>query len=133
MKSYFGATQMGADTFKEAGGRLGGMNFGQYQKAPLEQQIPAYGDWLSHYARPGNAAGLASSGIGSLPVSMQSAILQGTQFGPNSREWPAALAEGNMGLSTSPNNPRTGQPYGQAKFLGVPPTINSMDTYFGRR
>ena len=60
---YYGATQMGADTFKEAGGRLGGMSFGQYQDAPLEQQIPAYGDWLQHYAQPNNAAGLATSGI----------------------------------------------------------------------
>ena len=135
---YRGATQMGPKSFSEAGGSLGGMNWGQYQKAPLEGQIPAYGDWLQHYARPGNAAGLASSGIGSLPVPMQSAILQGTQFGPNSTRWPAGLAEGNMGMNTSPISPKTGLPAPQAKFLGPGgnspyPTINSMDTYFGRR
>jgi hypothetical protein len=116
---------MGRDSFSEAGGQLGGLNFGQYKNAPLEQQIPAYGDWLQHYARPGNAAGLASSGLGDLPVPMQSAILQGTQFGPNSTRWPAALAQGNMSMSTTP--------YKQADVLGKPPTINSMDTYFGRR
>ena len=138
MGSYFGATQMGPKSFSEAGGRLGGMNFGQYQKAPLEQQIPAYGDWLQHYARPGNAAGLASSGISSLPVPMQSAIMQGTQFGPNSRGWPAGLAEGNMDMNTSPISAKTGLPAPQARFLGPGgnspyPTINSMDTYYGRR
>ena len=115
---------MGPKSFSEAGGSLGGMDFGEYKGAPLERQIPAYGDWLSHYARPGNAAGLATSDIRNQSVPMQSAILQGTQFGPNSAMWPAGFAQGNTSMPTTPHP--------QAGFLGVPPTINSMQDYYAR-
>ena len=133
--SYFGATQMGQKSFNEAGGQLGGMNFNQYRGAPLERQIPAYGDWLSHYAKaPNSAAAMATSGaLRQQPVPMQAAFLQGTQFAPygglpNTIQWPQAFAQGNTSM------PVTMAP--QAPFLsaarGLPPTLGSMNAYYGR-
>ena len=142
--SYFGATQMGADTFKDFGS-LGGMNFGQYKQAPLERQIPAYGDWLANYAKAPNSAGrLATSDIRGQSVPMQAAILQGTQFSPygglpNTPQWPQAFARGDTtSVSPSPIDPRTGLPARQADFLSpggrgsIPPTLSSMNDYYAR-
>ena len=109
------------------------------QRAPLERQIPAYGDYLAHYGRtPGTAADLARSDIRHHPAPLQSSIMMGAQFSPNAGlpgtpQWPQAFARGDMtSISPSPINPRTGRPATQAEVLGVPPTIRSMYDYFSR-
>ena len=124
--SYRGLTQMGPDTFREAGGTLNGLTFEQYQRATPAQQARTYGAWIDHYAKndPNNAASLVKGGIGSLPPEMQAAIMQATQFGPNSIDWVKALAEGNMSVPTTP--------YPQADAL-KPYTIEAMRNEFERR
>jgi hypothetical protein len=124
--SYRGLTQMGPKTFAEAGGTLNGLTWEDYQKATPAQQVATYGAWIDHYAKgnPNNAASLVKGGIGSLPPEMQAAIMQATQFGPNSTDWVRALAEGNMSVPTTP--------YTQADAL-KPYTIEAMRNEFERR
>ena len=143
--SYRGATQMGANAFKDFG-KMGGMNFSQYQRAPLEKQIPAYGDWLANYARGAGNTGarLATSDIRHHPVPLQASILQATQFSPygglpKTPLWPQAFARGDLtSVSPSPIQPKTGLPAPQAAFLSpggirsIPPTLQSMESYYGR-
>jgi hypothetical protein len=123
---YRGMTQMGPQSFTDAGGRLGGLTWDQYQRATPAQQLATYGAWLDHYARtsPNNAASLVRGGIGSLPPEMQAAIMQGTQFGPNATNWVQALGEGNMSMRTTPSQ--------QASALGDT-SINAMRDEFARR
>ena len=131
---YRGATQIGPNTFREAGGRLGGMTVNEFKRAPLERQIPAYGDYLAHYGRqPGTAANLARSDIRHHPVPLQSSIMMGAQFSPyaglpRTINWPAAFRAGDMSMPTTLAS--------QAPFLsaarGLPPTLSSMNAYFGR-
>jgi hypothetical protein len=115
-------TQMGENTFKDAGGRLGGLTWQQYLKATAAQQVNAYGDWIEQGARdgPGTAASLVKGGIGTLPPEMQAAIMRGTQFAPNATRWVTALGEGNMDV------PIAG---GQAEALGTT-SINDMRDAF---
>lgn len=110
--SYRGMTQMGPQSFKEAGGQLGGQTWDQYRTGSGASQIDAYAPWLQHYAQgnPDNAASLVTGGIGGLDPPMQAAIMQGTQFGPNASGWVRALGEGNMSMPTTPS--------AQAKELG---------------
>jgi hypothetical protein len=101
---YWGLSQMGEDSFlDQKDGKLGGMTWQQYQKATPAQQVAMYSAWLEKYARnnPGSAADLVKGGIGSLPPEMQAAIMMGTQFGPNKKDWVQALGEGNMNVPTS--------------------------------
>ncbi len=95
--SYNGLTQIGPDTFKEAGGTLGGLTYGQYLKASPEAQVGAYGDYLKHY----NFAGqMERHGIdvSSMSPDQQFAVLQGMQLSPNGQSWKAALANGDLSV-----------------------------------
>ena len=77
---------MGPGTFTDAGGKLNGLTYEQYQRATPAQQIATYGAWIDQYAKsPGSAAALVKGGIGSLPPEMQAAIMQATQFGPSGK------------------------------------------------
>jgi hypothetical protein len=121
---YYGMTQMGPDTFRDAGGTLDGLTWDQYQNATAPQQIATYAPWLEHYARtsPNNAASLILGGIGSLPPEMQAAIMQATQFGGNAKDWVAALGQGNMSMPVS---------RGQAGELGNA-SIGAMNDAFAK-
>jgi hypothetical protein len=129
--SYRGMTQMGPRTFAEAGGRLGGLTWEQYQRATPAQQLNAYGAWIDHYARsPSNeAASLVKGGIGTLPVEDQAAIMQATQFAPSGRyngvSWVQGLGEGNMSLPTT-------APGSQGTLLGDT-SINTIRDVMARR
>ena len=123
---YRGLTQMGPKSFAEAGGTLNGMTFDQYKSAPGEKQIDTYVPWLQSYARnnPNNAASLVAGGLGNVPAPTQAAIMQGTQFAPNSTRWPSALAEGNPYMPTTASK--------QAAELGNK-SINAMtNSYMAR-
>ena len=129
---HFGATQIQPSSFREAGGTLGGMTLQQFKRAPLEQQISAYPDYLAFYGRqPNTGAALARSDIRHHPVPLQSAIMMGAQFSPygglpRTIDWPGAFARGDMSMGITPAP--------QAPFLsfpqGTPPTLSSMNRYF---
>ena len=91
---YDGLTQIGRDTFDEAGGTLAGMSYDQYLKAPAAAQIRAYEAWLDHYDFD---AKMQRNGIdfANLPADKQAAVLQAFQFGPNDESWMRKAGQGN--------------------------------------
>lgn len=95
--SYNGLTQIGRTTFKEAGGKLGGMTYDEFLKASPSKQIDAYGDYLRHYDFAGQ---MAKHGIdvSKLPANQQFAVLQGMQFSPNGQDWKAAFSRGDFSV-----------------------------------
>jgi hypothetical protein len=121
--SYRGATQMGPATFREAGGRLGGVTFEEYQELPLADQIRLYPQYLQHYGRTGLVQEIAA---GQDPAT-QAAILQGFQFAPNDPMRPSAqsfvagLREGDLS--------RPSTPHPQAQRLGDT-SVGAMRSYF---
>lgn len=126
--TYVGMTQIGRQTFVEAGGRLGGLTFDEFVKAPPAAQLRAYADYLGHY---GFADKLKRNGIdmSKLTPAQQAVVLQGFQFAPNAEGWMRALAQGRDAVVTptkqaSGLRPETG---------GQSPTISSMTRYFERR
>jgi hypothetical protein len=130
--AYYGLTQIGPQTFREApGGRLNGMTWDEYQRASPEQQIATYGAWLDQYGSLGRAAERGID-IGALPPEAQAALLQGFQFSPNAglnessvRDWLTPYAQGGTDMPTTTR--------GQAPFLGQPlPTMGSMTDYYRR-
>ncbi len=120
--SYNGLTQIGKQTFTEAGGRLGGMSYDEFLQASPEKQLDAYRGYLEHYNFKGQ---MAKHGIdvSKLTPDQQYAVLQGMQFSPNGQAWKAALAGGNL------NVPVTNTP--QAKALGTT-SLADMAAYFGK-
>lgn len=121
--SYRGATQMGPATFREAGGRLGGVDFDTYQTLPLTAQIRMYPEYLAHYGRLDLVRELATD----QPPNIQAAILQGFQFAPNDpmrpedRSFVAALRSGDFTRPTTPHP--------QARVLGDT-SLGQMSDYF---
>jgi hypothetical protein len=118
--SYHGLTQIGEETFREAGGTLGGKTWQQYLKASPADQIKVYGSWLEHYKFDQK---LKDAGIDfkSLPVARQAAILQGFQFSPNKTDWLRAAGRGDLSVRA------TRSP--QARALGDT-SIVSMEQYY---
>jgi len=107
--SYYGLTQIGPATFREAGGRLAGMTWDEYKAAPPARQVDAYGAWLDHYKLPQKFQ-RAGIDVSSMTPQQQAALLQGAQFAPNRESWFRNIAQGNY------NVPATGTK--QAPFLG---------------
>ena len=129
---HFGATQIQPSSFREAGGRLGGMTLNEFKRAPLERQIAAYPDYLAFYGRqPSSGAALARSDIRHHPVPLQSAIMMGAQFSPygglpRTIDWPGAFRAGNMEMPIT-----TGRQADRLSYVPrTPPTLGSMDAYF---
>jgi len=121
--SYFGLTQMGPSTFREAkNGRLGGLTWDEYKNATSAQQINAYGDWLSHY-KFGEKLEKYGINLSSMPANMQAAYLQGMQFAPNADGWKKEFAKGNYNVRTTPTK--------QARALGST-SIADMASYYDR-
>lgn len=119
--TYRGLTQIGEQTFTEAGGSLGGLTWSQYLNASPAQQIYAYGDWLRQY---NFSSKLQQNNINfsNLTIPQQAAFLQGFQFAPNGTSWQQAFAQGNYNIATT-NSP-------QASFLGST-SIADMVRYYG--
>jgi hypothetical protein len=119
--SYSGLTQMGKDTFDEAGGRLAGLTYSQYLNAGPADQIKAYGAWLQHY---GFSDKMQRNGIdfANLPPEKQAAVLQAFQFGPNDERWMEAAGRGDW--HTPVTNTK------QADALGDT-SLSVMSQYYG--
>ena len=98
--SYRGLTQISATTFKEAGGKLGGMTYDQFVNASPGNQIRAYGDWLQHYKFSEKAKG-AGVDLGKMSPAQQAAYLQGFQFAPNATGWQKAAGQGQLNVPTT--------------------------------
>lgn len=118
--SYYGLTQMGAATFREAGGKLGGLSWDEYKRATPAQQIQAYGDWLQHY-KFGEQAQKHGIDFNKLSAPQQAAYLQGMQFAPNAQGWKKAFAQGNYNIRTTDT--------AQARALGST-SIADMTRYY---
>ena len=118
--TYNGLTQIGEATFKEAGGKLGGLTYEQYRNATPDQQIAVYGAWLDHYKF---ADQMKKHGIdmAKLPVARQAAILQAFQFSPNGDGFKAALARGDDTVPATTTK--------QARALGST-SIRDMEAHF---
>jgi len=84
--SYHGLTQMGPDTFKEAGGKLNGLTYDEYLKASPDKQVDTYGAWLDHYGFSDKFKG-AKIDLASMTPAQQAAYLQAFQFSPAVSNW----------------------------------------------
>ena len=121
--SYHGLTQMGAATFREAGGTLGGLTYPQYLGASEAQQIRAYDSWLNHYKFDDQ---LQQYGIdpSKMSTAQQAAMLQGFQFAPaGGAAWKTALGQGQTSGPTTAS--------AQARALGDT-SIGQMTNYYTR-
>lgn len=118
--SYAGLTQMGGATFREAGGRLGGMTYEEYKSASPDKQILAYSDWLNHYKFQDQLQ-KHKINLSGLSAAQQAAFLQGMQFSPNGQSWKKEFAKGNYDYKTTNTK--------QARVLGST-SINDMVRYY---
>lgn len=118
--SYNGLTQIGPQTFKEAGGQLGGMTYDQFKAASPAQQIGVYDAWLNHYGFK-DQMGRLGIDTAKMPIERQAALLQGFQFSPNGMGFKTALSQGRLDV------PATGTT--QARALGDT-SIGQMERYF---
>jgi hypothetical protein len=107
--SYHGLTQIGPQTFAEAGGKLGGMTYSEFLRAGPAQQIRAYGDYLNYYRFNAKVRGFGVD-LSKMSIAQQAAYLQGFQLGPNAAAWQRAAASGqfNMPVTQSPQAPALG-------------------------
>ena len=121
--TYRGLTQIGRQTFKEAGGRLGGLTWQQYQNASPADQIRVYGSWLKHYKFQDKLK-RNDVNLSELPPNLQAAYLQGFQFAPNAESWQRQFGKGNYGVRTTRTR--------QARALGTT-SINDMARYYGQK
>ena len=90
------------------------------QALPAEQQIAAYGIWLTHYKFLAQMA-KHKLDVLELPLARQAALLQAMQFAPNAEKWKKALSQGNLTVPSTPHP--------QAKVLGDT-SIGDMETYY---
>lgn len=121
--TYRGLTQIGRQTFKEAGGRLGGLTWQQYQNASPADQIRVYGSWLKHYKFQDKLK-RNDVNLSELSPNLQAAYLQGFQFAPNAESWQRQFGKGNYGVRTTRTR--------QARALGST-SINDMARYYGQK
>jgi hypothetical protein len=119
--TYRGLTQIGEQTFREAGGSLGGLTWQQFQSASPAQQINTYGAWLNHY-NFGSKVNAAGINLSQLTTAQQAALLQGFQFAPNASGWLNAFGRGDGSVPATTTN--------QADRLGNT-SINDMAAYYG--
>jgi hypothetical protein len=114
--TYRGLTQIGPDTFKEAGGKLGGMTYDEFLKASPDKQVEAYGGYLDHYglSAKAKAAGIDFS---KMSPAQQAAHLQAFQFSPAVSDWQGG----------DPNKPVTASK--QASALGTT-SLADMTKYY---
>jgi hypothetical protein len=117
--TYRGLTQIGPDTFKEAGGKLGGMSYEEYLNASPDKQVAAYGGYLDHYgfADKAKAAGIDFS---KMSPAQQAAHLQAFQFSPAVADWQGG----------DPNKPVTTSK--QADVLGTT-SLADMTKYYEKQ
>lgn len=120
--TYRGATQIGEQTFREAGGTLGGLTWNQFTNAPISQQVNVYGAWLDHY-KFGSKINSAGINLANLTTAQQAALLQGFQFSPNGTSWLNAFGRGDGSV------PSTGTK--QAERLGDK-SVNAMTDYYAQ-
>lgn len=118
--SYYGLTQIGGETFSEAGGRLGGVTYDEFKVASPGKQIEVYGDWLAHYKFKEQAQKYGID-FSKMTAPQQAAYLQGMQFAPNAEDWKREFSKGNYDYMT------TSSP--QARALGST-SINDMAAYY---
>jgi hypothetical protein len=117
---YRGLTQIGEETFREAGGTLGGMTYAQFRAASPAEQIRVYGAWLEHYKFKEQADKYGID-FSKMTKAQQAAYLQGMQFSPNGQDWKRAYAQGNPNVPTTTTR--------QAAALGNK-TIGAMEHYY---
>lgn len=120
--NYRGLSQIGAETFREAGGTLAGMSYDQFLRAGPAEQVRAYGAWLDHY-KFGEKMERAGVDLSRMSPAQQAAVLQGFQFGPNATSWQRALGSGDASVPTTSTK--------QASFLGDK-SIETMTGYYER-
>jgi len=123
--TYRGLTQIGKLTFKEAGGRLGGLTWQQYLNASPADQIRVYGAWLKNYKFQDKLK-RNNVNLSKLPPNLQAAYLQGFQFAPNRESWQRQFGKGNYRVRTDLSGVK------QAGFLGST-SINDMARYYGKK
>jgi hypothetical protein len=85
-----GAFQIAPADFKTAGGTLGGLTYDQYRRAPLAQQIAAYGDYIASSPNAGYLRGVQDPALAA-------SLLQGIQFAPQSTTWSERMLIGDTG------------------------------------
>ena len=79
---------MAPGDFQTAGGTLGGMTYDQYKRAPLAQQIAAYGDFIASSPSAGYLKGVKDPALAA-------ALLQAIQLSPQSDTWAERMLIGD--------------------------------------